>query len=173
MQYIFNISFITTVEILVLYCREQVLSHCCFGSNLLISYHGGNGAQQSGGGGGGGGCQVQKGGRTRVTYFAKEGVLSKTSACPRFVKEGYFFVPRYEVWAWKSPYNPRNRRRVTPEVTGVPCLLPLLQPLNRQRIIKTKVKIRVPIYPMSVFWKKKGCFFLLEKGVFWQKSIQR
>ena len=25
-----------------------------------------------------------------------------------FVKEGYFFVPWYEVWRWKSPYNPRN-----------------------------------------------------------------
>ena len=27
-----------------------------------------------------------------------------------FVKEGYFLVPRYEVWGSKSPYNPRNIR---------------------------------------------------------------
>ena len=55
-------------------------------------------------GGGGGGAVRYRGGRTRVTYFAKEGVLFKTSACPRSVKEGYFFVPRYEVWG----ENPRT-----------------------------------------------------------------
>ena len=27
-----------------------------------------------------------------------------------FVREGYFSVPRYEVWGSKSPYNPRNIR---------------------------------------------------------------
>ena len=37
--------------------------------------------------------------------------------------------------------------RVTPEVTGFPSLLPL----NRQRIIKSEVKMRVPGHPMSVF----------------------
>ena len=31
------------------------------------------------------------------TYFAEGGVFFKTSACPRFVKEGYIFEPRYEV----------------------------------------------------------------------------
>ena len=41
-----------------------------------------------------------EGGRTRVTYFAEEGVFCKTSArdLRDFVKEGYFFVPRYKVW---------------------------------------------------------------------------
>ena len=39
-----------------------------------------------------------EGGRARVTYFAEEGVFLKTSAFPQFVKEGYFFVPMYEVW---------------------------------------------------------------------------
>ena len=50
-----------------------------------------------------GGLSSTKGDRTRVTYFADEGVLFKTSACPRFVKEGYFFVPRYEVWGGENP----------------------------------------------------------------------
>ena len=36
---------------------------------------------------------------------------------------------------------------LTPEVTGLPSLLPL----NRQRITKSKVTIRVPVHPMSVF----------------------
>ena len=38
-----------------------------------------------------------------VTYFAEEGVIFQTSACPRFVKEGYFCVPRYEVWGVENP----------------------------------------------------------------------
>ena len=29
---------------------------------------------------------------------------------PDFVKEGYFFLPSFEVWGSKSPYNPRNIR---------------------------------------------------------------
>ena len=33
---------------------------------------------------GGGGHSDTEGGRTRVTYFAEEGVFFKTSACPRF-----------------------------------------------------------------------------------------
>ena len=87
-------------------------------------------------GGGGGG---------RVTYFAEEGV-----ACPRFCKRRVLFL--YP--GTKSPYNPRNIRgsdadRVTPEVTGLPSLLPQLL-LYRQRIIKSKVKIRVPVPPMTV-----------------------
>ena len=44
-----------------------------------------------------------------------------------------------------QPYE--GRVRVTPEVTGLPSLLSLY----RQRIMKSKVKIRVPVHPMSVF----------------------
>ena len=63
------------------------------------------------GGGGGGGHSGTEGGRTLVTYFAEEGVFFKTSPHVRdFVKEGYFLVPRYEVWGSKFPYNPRNIR---------------------------------------------------------------
>ena len=62
------------------------------------------------GGGGGGGHSGTEGGRTRVTYFAEEGVFLRPPHFRDFVKEGYFFVPRYEVWGSKSPYNPRNIR---------------------------------------------------------------
>ena len=41
---------------------------------------------------------------------AEEEVFFKTSACPRFWKRRVLFVPRYEVWGSKSPYNPRNIR---------------------------------------------------------------
>ena len=53
-------------------------------------------------GSGGGGLSGTEGGRTHVKYVT-EGVFFKNSACPRFVKEGYFFEPRYEVWGLKIP----------------------------------------------------------------------
>ena len=46
----------------------------------------------------GGGAVRYRGGRTHVTYLADEVVFFKTFVCPRFVKEWYFFVPRYGVW---------------------------------------------------------------------------
>ena len=42
--------------------------------------------------GGGGGHSGTEGGRTRVTYFAEEGVFLKTSACSRFCKRRVLFV---------------------------------------------------------------------------------
>ena len=42
--------------------------------------------------GGGGGCQVQRGAGASVTYFAEVGVFFKTSACPQYRKEEYFFT---------------------------------------------------------------------------------
>ena len=67
------------------------------------------------GGGGGGALSGTQGGRTLVTYFAEEGVFFWRPPHVRdFVKEGYFFVPRYEVWGSKSPYNPQNTAALTP-----------------------------------------------------------
>ena len=60
--------------------------------------------------GGGRGHSRTEGGRTRVTYFAEKGLFLRPPHVRDFVKEGYFFVPRYEVWGSKSPYNPRNIR---------------------------------------------------------------
>ena len=44
----------------------------------------------------GGGHTCTEGGRTRVTYFAAEGAFSRPPHVRDFVKEGYFFVPRYK-----------------------------------------------------------------------------
>ena len=105
-----------------------------------------------GGGGDGWGFVGTEGGRTHVKYFTEEGVFLKNSACPRFVKEGYFFESRYKVWGVKIPSQstkyPWLWRRLTSEVTGLLSLLLL----SRQRIIKSKVKICVHVHPMSVFW---------------------
>ena len=61
-------------------------------------------------GGGGGGHSGTEGGRTFVAYFAEEGSFLRPPHVRDFVKQGYFFVPRYEVWGSESPYNPRNIR---------------------------------------------------------------
>ena len=58
--------------------------------------------------GGGGGTQVQRGCAPALRISRNMGSFFKTSACPRFCKRRVLFVPRYEVWGSKSPYNPRN-----------------------------------------------------------------
>ena len=62
--------------------------------------------------GGGGGHSGTEGGRTRVTYFAEEGVFFKTSACPRFCKRRARFVARYEVWGVKIPLQSTKYTRL-------------------------------------------------------------
>ena len=83
-----------------------------------------------GGGGGGGGHSGTDGGRTRVTYFAEEGVFFNTSACPRFCKRRVLFCAQVRSMGVKIPLQStkytRLRRRVTPEVTELPNLLPPL-----------------------------------------------
>ena len=58
-------------------------------------------------GGGGGGTQVQRGAAPAIRISWKKGSFLRPPHVRDFVKEGYFFVPRYEVWGSKSPYNPR------------------------------------------------------------------
>ena len=81
----------------------------------------------------------------------KKGSFLRPPHVRHFVKEGYFFVPRSEILVVKLPLQStkyrRLRRRVTPEMTGFPSLLLL----NRQRIIKDKIKIHVPVHLMSAF----------------------
>ena len=60
--------------------------------------------------GGGGGTQVQRGPHLRYVFSGRRGLFLRPPHVRDFVKEGYFFVPRYEVWGSKSPYNPRNIR---------------------------------------------------------------
>ena len=51
-----------------------------------------------GGGGGGGGTQVQRGAAPSLRIRRKKGSFIRPPHVRGFVKEGYFFVPRYEVW---------------------------------------------------------------------------
>ena len=80
--------------------------------------------------GGGGGAQVQKGAAPALRISRKKGSSLRPSHVRDFVKEGDSFVPRYEVWGVKIPLQStkytRLWRRVTPEVTGLPSLLPRL-----------------------------------------------
>ena len=51
-----------------------------------------------GGGGGGGGTQVQRGAAPALRISLKMGSFLRPPHVCDFVKEGYFFVPRYKVW---------------------------------------------------------------------------
>ena len=46
----------------------------------------------------------------RYVFRGRRGLFLRPPHVRDFVKEGYFFVLRYEVWGSKSPYNPRNIR---------------------------------------------------------------
>ena len=58
----------------------------------------------------GGALRYRGGSHLRYVFRGRRGLFLRTPHVRDFVKEGYFFVPRYEVWGSKSPYNPRNIR---------------------------------------------------------------
>ena len=58
-----------------------------------------------GGGGGGGGTQVQRGAVPALRISRKKGSFLRPPHVRNFIKEGYFFVPRHEVWGVKIPLH--------------------------------------------------------------------
>ena len=59
---------------------------------------------------GGGALRYRGGPHLSYVFRGRRGLFLRPSHVRDFVKEGYFFVPRYEVWGSKSTYNPRNIR---------------------------------------------------------------
>ena len=78
--------------------KEKLSKLICEKIRMFSSWRGHSGTEGGGGGGGGGGAPALRISRKKGSFFRD------------FVKEGYFFVLRYEVWGSKSPYNPRNIR---------------------------------------------------------------
>ena len=82
------------------------------------------------GGMGGGGTQVQRGPHLRYVFRGGRGLFSRPPHVRDFVKEGYFFVPRCEVWG----SNPLTIHETYAALTssdsrsdsGLPSLLPPL-----------------------------------------------
>ena len=65
--------------------------------------------------GGGGGTQVQRGGggaHPRYVFRGGRGISLRPPHVRDFVKEGYFFVPRYEVWGVKIPLQSTKYTRL-------------------------------------------------------------
>ena len=92
---------------------------------------------------------LSEGGRTRLAYFAEEGVFFKTSECPRFCIKRVFFCNQVGSMGGENPLTIHEiYAALTPSYVGfrVCC-----RKRNRQRIIKSEVKIRVPVHPMSLF----------------------
>ena len=65
---------------------------------------------ENGGRRGGGALRYLGGPHLRYVFSGRRGLFLRPPHVRDFVKEGYFFVPRYEVWGSKSSYNPRNIR---------------------------------------------------------------
>ena len=59
---------------------------------------------------GGGALRYRGGPHLRYVFRGRRGLFLRPPHVRDFVKEGYFFVPRYEVLGSESPYNPRNIR---------------------------------------------------------------
>ena len=57
-----------------------------------------------------GALRYRGGSHLRYVFRGRRGLFLRPPHVRDFVKEGYFFVLRYEVWGSKSPYNPRNIR---------------------------------------------------------------
>ena len=119
------------------------------------------------GGGGGGALRYRGGPHLSYVFRGRRGLFLRPPHVRDFVKEGYFFVPRYEVWGSKSPYNPRNIRgsdaEWLPKWLGFRVCRCHLLPLNRQRIIKSKVnKYVFPFIQYQRFDKRRGVY-LVEK----------
>ena len=76
--------------------------------------------------GGGGVTRVQMGAAPALRISQRKGSFWRPPHVRNFVKEGYFIVPRYEVWGGGGGESltkyTRLGRLVTPEVTGLPSL---------------------------------------------------
>ena len=59
-------------------------------------------------GGGGGALRFGGGPHPRYVFRGRRGLFLRPPHVRDFVKEGYFFAPRYEVWGSKSPYTKYN-----------------------------------------------------------------
>ena len=101
--------------------RSHTTSSCSI-SNVNFS--------PGGGGGGGGGIQVQRGGAPALRISWKKGSFFKTTTCARFCKRWVLFCTQVRSMRVKIPLQSTKYTRlwrwVTPEVTGLPSLLPPL-----------------------------------------------
>ena len=82
------------------------------------------------GGGGGGALRYRGGPHLRYVFRGRRGLFLRPPHVRDFVKEGYFFVPRYEVWG----QNPLTIHEIYAAMTpsdsrsdsGLPSFLPPL-----------------------------------------------
>ena len=105
----------------------------------------------------GGSLRYRGGPHLRYVFRGRRGLFLRHTYVRDFVKEGYFFVPRYEVWGSKSPYNPRNIRGSDAEWLGFRVCCRHFLPLNKQRIIDV-----FPFIQCQCFDKRRGVY-LVEK----------
>ena len=110
----------------------------------------------------GGGTQVQRGAAPALRISRKKGSFFKTSACPRFCKRRVLFCTQVRIIGVKIPLQStkytRLWRRVTPEVTGLPNLLPPLAAAKHAEDYK--------ILSQNTFSRSSNVSVLIKEGVF-------
>ena len=77
-----------------------------------MSPHANPGDGGGGGGGGGGGHSGIEGAASVLRISRKNVFFLRTPHVRDFVKEGYFFVPRYDVWGVKIPLQSTKYSRL-------------------------------------------------------------
>ena len=119
-----------------------------------------------------GALRYRGGSHLRYVFRGRRGLFLRPPHVRDFVKEGYFFVPRYEVWGSKSLYNPRNIRgsdaEWLPKWLGFPvCCRHLLPPLA-----DAKQAEDYQIESQNTCTRSSNVSVLLKEGVFikWKKT---
>ena len=142
-----------------------------------------------GGGGGGGHSGTEGGGGAPVLRISpKKGYFLRPPHVRNFVKEGYFFCTQVRSMGVKIPLQStkytRLWRRVTPEVTGFPSLLPPLAAAEQAedyKILSSNTcsrssNVSIVLYCMFIdctldvqnqcFDKRRGLYLLEKKSAF-------
>ena len=85
----------------------------------------------------GGALRYRRGPHLRYVFRGRRGLFLRSPHVRDFVKEGYFFVLRYEVWGSKSLTIHEIYAALMPSDSRNDSGLTSLLPLNKQRIIKS------------------------------------
>ena len=110
---------------------------------------------------GGGGTQVQRGAAPALRISRKEGSFLRPPHVRDFVKEGYFFVPRYEVWGQNLPTIHEIYAALTPSDSRsdwASSLLPPLAAAKHAEDYKLKLKYEFPFIQCQCFDKRRGVY---------------
>ena len=96
----------------------------------------------------------KEGGRTRVTYFGRKWSFLRPRHVRKFVKEGYFFVPRYKVKGGGGGKNTPTIHEIYAALTPSDSQSDLASEFaaaNCCRLTSSDINVNPTYFPVSVF----------------------